>query len=165
MRRILSIVTGAALILTLAACGQSSNPAPGVQVESQNGGDTVTVSGPDGGGAVIQSGSAVSAPENLPAFVKLYPGMSINSVINNTMQGMGDGGMIFGHSSDSFDQVAAFYRAHTQSLRFPSNSEMGGQDGLILSAGDTNNRSLAVSLGNAEGGGVDITLQYTSGTQ
>lgn len=163
MRRIGPIVMGAALSLVLAACGQSSSPAPGVNVDSQNG--TVTVTGPDGAGATIQSGSAVAAPANLPDFVKLYPGMSINSVMNNTMQGMGAGGMIYGHSADSFDQVVAFYRGHVRSLGFTSNSEMGGQDGLIISTGDdANSRSLAVSIGNAEGGGVDITLQYNSGT-
>lgn len=157
------IVSTAALALT--ACGQSSNPAPGVQVESRDGGNTVTVTSPEGGGTVMHSGSGISAPSDLPAFVQLYPGMSINSVLNNSMQGMGAGGMIYGHTSDSFDQVAAFYRAHIQTLGFPSNSEMAGQDGLIISTGDNNNRSLAVSLGRAEGGGVDITLQYSSGTQ
>lgn len=163
MRRAWPIV--AALSLALAACGQSSDPAPGVHVESQDGGDTITFSGPEGSGTVVQSGGAASVPDDLPEFVKLYPGMSITSVVNTTMQGMGAGGMIYGHSSDSFDQVAAFYRAHAQSLGFQSNSEMGGQDGLIIGVGDTNNRSLAVSIGNAEGGGVDITLQYNSGTQ
>lgn len=166
MRHIWSIATGAALSLVLAACGQSSNPAPGVQVESENGGDTLTVTSPEGGGTVIQSGAAVAAPDDLPEFVRLYPGMSITSVMNNSMQGISTGGMIFGHSSDSFDEVAAFYRAHAQSLGFSGHTEMGGQDGLIISAGDnTNNRSLAVSIGNAEGGGVDISLQYSSGTQ
>lgn len=164
MRHTSQIVMGVAA-LALAACGQSSNPAPGVQVESQDGGRTVTVTTPEGGGAVMQSGSGIAAPSDLPAFVRLYPGMSINSVLNNTVPGMGAGGLIIGHSPDSFDQVATFYRAQVQSLGFSNHSEMAGQDGLVISAGDASNRSLAVSIGRAEGGGVDITLQYNSGTQ
>ena len=35
---------------------------------------------------------------------------------------------------------------------------------IISTGDDANNRSLAVSIGNTEGGGVDITLQYSAGT-
>jgi hypothetical protein len=154
MRRIWIIAIAAAL--SLGACEAAVEKATGVKIDNDDG--AVTITSADGSTS-YQSGGSVAVPANLPEFVKLYPGMSLSGAMTGSNLGT-IGGTLTGHTNDSFDQVATFYREHAASLGFESNNEMASEGSLILTSVSPDNRSLMVSISNAQSGGVDVSLTY-----
>lgn len=159
--RLQLILVGSVAAIALAACGgkKETTIAPGVKIEQTNGGETTTMkaTGENGEQSTFTFGSGAKLPDNLPAFVKVYPGVEVLSVMGgNSSDGVG--GMITAHSKDSPDKVAAFYREHMKSLKFSTNSEQSTGDGLVLTGGE-DGRSLVVSVTKADGG-AEIMLQY-----
>ena len=65
----------------------------------------MNMSGPDGT-LTMQSGTGTKVPENFPKDVLLYPGMTIQMVMENT----GPAFSVVGTTTDTIDDVAAFYK-------------------------------------------------------
>ncbi len=158
-------IAAAALVL-LAACGKKAEhtvvESNGVKVTQSGDGDNATLraTGPDGTTAVFQGGDNAKLPEGLPSFVKAYPGLAVNMSMAANSGGT-NGGMFGGHSSDSVEKVASFYRDHIKSLGYGNTGEQNMGDSVVLSASDDAKHQLAVTVTKAEAGGADVVVNYS----
>lgn len=105
----LVIVAAALAALSLGACGKKEDGGKPTVTATPGG---YTVKSNDGTATVTTgAGAANAADAGLPAFAPLYPGAQVQS----TAAGIGDdktnGGMVVFLTTDSPDQVLAFYRS------------------------------------------------------
>ena len=109
--------------------------------------DTAVFESEDGASSAVFSGSGQApAAENLPSFVKLYPGLAIESSIQGNEPGK-RGGMIIGSTTDNADKVVAFYKPFIDDQRFSTrqDNQFGGTR-MLVGANGAEETSLTVSV-------------------
>jgi hypothetical protein len=142
--------------IALAACGVE------VRVDEKDG-SAAAESGTEQDSTTFETraGGVLKAPDNLPSFVKIYPGLSVTSTMGGATA-VGSGGSVVGATPDPMDKVAAYYKGVIQAEGLGNVSETSVPDMRMLSAGEPDGRVLSVILQPNEGGGTQVSLQYSN---
>lgn len=149
IRPVLALACAAAL---LAACGQP---------QTRN-----VVKGADGEKVIVESGSGLKPPADMPAFAEIMPGAVLTSVI--AQAGGADqvkGGAIGFNTDRSPQQVMDWYRERIAAKGLVVAGEMQTGEARMIAARAEGSEDvgLHVTAGPTEEGGSAVTLVYNGG--
>jgi hypothetical protein len=128
-----------------------------VQLNGDNGGK-VTVSAPDGGGTMT-FGAGTEIPKDWPKDVPVYPGAKPLASLATTNDQGKPAWLMTLETTDSKEQVVAFYKGKMTSYTSTADMDMG-QGHMTNYESGTGNLTLLVSQDKA---GAKTTIQLTAG--
>ncbi len=160
-----SSVVLAISLLALVGCGQPKSAATRDPTTGEEG--KVTISAKDGvarfetadGAARFESGANVKAPQDLPPFVEIYPGLRLENVITGEGGGSAGGGVLVGFSGDPPDTVAAFYREVIKKRAMRTVLDRAANGTIVLNATSGDAATLNLTITPKDGGST-IGLTY-----
>lgn len=153
-------------LFALAACGSSDPAANGDSVtigdtrfsENQNK-DSVTIEN-EKGHLTAREGAAAAATE-FPDFAPQYPGSTVEGVIVSGGKGKRTKNLVTLTSTDSLEQVAAFYRAKFSEHGFTIGMNFLMDDSLMIEA-EAGEKKAGI-LGGIVDGKTSLTLSFSEG--
>lgn len=141
-----------------------------VSIDENANTNTISVKSSDGAGTVSVS-AAGKAPQNLPAYIPLYPGAVYQGAFASHVTGSGPegvdaaGGIVSFQTKDPTDKVMAFYKnAFTRAgLKEQASGDMGGMMMLSFSKGDNEQEGAQVMVSPAGADGqIQVQIIYST---
>lgn len=125
-------------------------------MSTTNDASQMNITGPDGA-MTMQSGAGTKIPENFPEDIPLYPGIKIQMVMENA----GPAYSIVGTTSDSVDDVSAFYKKNCVEKGWKQLMDMTHAEGTSMLHYEKDERVLMVLISVEDG---EVNININTGT-
>lgn len=162
MKRMLwAAAISAAIVMT--GCGRNdAEQAPAVNATpAEAATDAAVAAGP--AAAAPAEASARAASADAPEFAVIYPGAQTKGPATVAQSPAGPGGIVSFTTTDSPDEVVAFYRQRAEANGLKPINSMNREDARAYAAGDAGGRLLQVVATPVDGGPTDVQLSWSNG--